>query len=250
MCSVCFYSIIYSSIITTFHIGTHVIKFQKVLSAIAHSSLLITSELIAYRYKIYTNTTMITTQQWRVSIGAFAGGKSSTPSASRYGGMKISTTHTTTRSWYGVVNSSWLCTFSLFVIIVMLIMSGDIELNPGPVNCKTCPRCLTETVSIKLKVCSCGYVFNKKSHRQPPNHHVASNVKVVTNDNITPDDQVQSQPIGGESVVSHMKVANDTVTDDNTVPIVQVQSQPVVSTSLKWQKYKAGINKNRRENID
>ena len=70
-------------------------------------STLLLCELIAYRYKIYT--TMITTQQWRVSIGAFAGGKSSTPSASRYGGMKISTTHTTTRSWYGVGNSR-LCT--------------------------------------------------------------------------------------------------------------------------------------------
>ena len=90
---------------------------------------------------------MKTTQQWRISIGVFAGGKSSTPSAFRYGGMKISTTHTTTKSWYGVVNSR-LCIFSLFIIIVMLIISGDVELNPGPVNCKTCPRCLIETVQI------------------------------------------------------------------------------------------------------
>ena len=115
---------------------------------------------------------MITVQQWRISIGAFAGGKSGTPSASRYGGMKISTTHTTTSSWYGVVNNR-LCTFTLFIIIVMLIISGYVELNPGLVNCKTCPRCLTETVPIRLKVCSCGYVFHKKSHRQLPNHHSA-----------------------------------------------------------------------------
>ena len=87
---------------------------------------------------------MIKTQQWRISIGVFARGKSSTPSASRYGGMKISTTHTTTRSWYGVVNSR-LYTFR---IIVMLMISGDVELNLGPVNCKTCPRYLSETVAI------------------------------------------------------------------------------------------------------
>ena len=112
---------------------------------------------------------MITTQQWRISIGAFARGKSSTLPASRYGGTKISTTHTLTRSWYDVVNSR-LCTFSLFIIIVMLIISGNVEVNPGPINCKTCHRCLTETVPIRLKVCSCGYIFHKKLHRQPPNH--------------------------------------------------------------------------------
>ena len=178
---------------------------------------------------------MITIQQWRISIGAFAGGKSSTPPASRYGGMKISTMYTTTRSWYGVVNSR-LCTFSLLIIIVMLIISGDVELNPGPVNCKTCPRCLTETVPIRLKICKCGYVFHKKSHRQPPNHLSASqpvtyNVEAGTNSNAVPSDQVQSQPTGGDKSVSHVEVVNDTstVTDGDTVPIVQVQSQPVVS---------------------
>ena len=62
-------------------------------------------------------------------------------------------------------------------------------------------------------------------------------------------DQVQSQPIGSDkSIVSHVEVVNDTVTDGDTVPIAQVQSQPVVS--LKWQKYKADINKRRREKID
>ena len=195
---------------------------------------------------------MITTQQWRVCIGAFAGGKSSTPPAPRYGGMEISTTHTTTRSWYGVVNSG-LCSFSLLIIIMLLICSGNVELNPGPVNCKTCPRCLTETVPIRLKVCTCGYVFHKKSHRQPPNHLAASqpitsSVEVVTDGNPTLSDQVQSQPIGGdEPVASCVDVVNDTVTDGDTVPIVQVQSQPVASTSLKWQKYKANINKKRRD---
>ena len=119
-----------------------------------------------YRYTQDTVPTMITIQQWRISIGTFAGGKSSTPPASRYSGVKISTTYTTTRSWYGVVNSR-LCTFSLFIIIVMLITSGDVELNPGPVNCKTCPRCLTETVPIRLKICNCGYVFHEKSHSHP-----------------------------------------------------------------------------------
>ena len=60
-----------------------------------------------------------------------------------------------------------------------------------------------------------------------------------------------AQPIGSDkSVINQVEVVNDTVTDGDTVPIVQGQSQPVASTSLKWQKYKAVINKKRRKNID
>ena len=80
---------------------------------------------------------------------------------------------------------------------------------------------------------------------------VTSNVESVTDSNATPSDQVQSQPTGSDKlVVSQVEVVNDTVTDGDKVPIVQVQSQPVASTSLKWQKYKADINKKRRKNID
>ena len=95
-----------------------------------------------------------------------------------------------------------------------------------------------------------------KNRRHPHNHLSASqpvtyNVEAGTNSIAVPSDQVQSQPTGGDkSLVSHMEVVNDTstVTDGDTVPIVQDQSQPVVS--LKWQKYKAGINKKGGKNID
>ena len=47
---------------------------------------------------------MINVQQWRVRIGYFAGGKSSTPAASR----DVRTMVTTPRSWYGITFAVWL----------------------------------------------------------------------------------------------------------------------------------------------
>ena len=122
-----------------------------------------------------------------------------------------------------------------------------VELNPGPVNCETCSICHTETVPIKLKVCNCGYIFHKTSHRKPPmaSHPASSqpvafsNVEVVNEGNPTSTNQVQSQPIGDDkSLASHVEVGNKTVTDDDPgVSIVEAQSLPVAGksvTSLKW----------------
>jgi len=83
-------------------------------------------------------------------------------------------------------------------------------------------------VSIKLKVCTCGYTFHPKSHRQPP--------------------KCDSIPIATlKFVTSHEEV----VTDSDPVCSVEVQSQPIVTskpgTSQKWKKYKDNINKKRRE---
>ena len=40
-----------------------------------------------------------------------------------------------------------------------LILSGDIETNPGPITTKTCPCCDAQ-LHIK-KICICGYAFNQ-----------------------------------------------------------------------------------------
>ena len=47
---------------------------------------------------------------------------------------------------------------------MLLLRSGNVELNPGPVNCKSFPKCFNETVPIKLKVCTFGYAFHKNQN--------------------------------------------------------------------------------------
>ena len=54
------------------------------------------------------------------------------------------------------------------IVAMLLIVSGDVELNPGP--CKKCPKC-ESMVSNRMINCKCGYTFRKCSAR-----------KVVTNE--------------------------------------------------------------------
>ena len=199
---------------------------------------------------------MITTQQWRAFIDTFAGGRSArcTPDTSR--DCVNITPCITPRSWYGVIiGRLLLCSYSisLFVIVMLLVCSGNVEINPEPVNCKKCPACLIETVPIKLKVCTCGHIFHKKSCRQPPKNATSqpltSHVEVVTDSDIDP---VQSQPVVSKTVASDTEVVTDpiTVTDGDPVSIVEVQSQPVIGKSVisqKWERYKKDINNSRRE---
>ena len=49
--------------------------------------------------------------------------------------------------------------FELYVASILLLCSGDIEANPGPVYV-VCPNCNTE-VHIKKKICQCGHRFKK-----------------------------------------------------------------------------------------
>ena len=123
---------------------------------------------------------MIEIWQWRMTIGCFAGGGASTPTT-----RGIRTMVTFPRSWYGITFTGLLlCTYSLIVVAILLLCSGNVELNPGPVNCKTCPFCLDKKVPIKLKVCNCGHVFHKKSRRQPPRYNSIplTDYKLVTSD--------------------------------------------------------------------
>jgi len=173
---------------------------------------------------------MITTEQWRLSIDSFAGGKRSTPATSS-DAVEIRTTCTTPRGWSTCIGGLLLLSsYSLCLIMMLLMCSGNVELNPGPKNCKKCPNCLTEIVPIKLKVCTCGCTFHPKSHRQPPK---CNSIPIATLKLVTPHEEV--------------------VTDSDLVPSVEVQSQPIVTTkpgtSQKWEKYKDNINKKRRKNI-
>ena len=52
-----------------------------------------------------------------------------------------------------------VCTIFLAYLIVILLLCGDIETNPGPVERK-CPKCMS-VVSVEKRVCVCGYSFRK-----------------------------------------------------------------------------------------
>ena len=58
------------------------------------------------------------------------------------------------------LSSCVMCNYCYFRRI--LLLSGDIERNPGPVVNKVCPLC-KESVHIRKTVCKCGHRFSKKS---------------------------------------------------------------------------------------
>ena len=58
------------------------------------------------------------------------------------------------------LSSCVMCNYCYFRRI--LLLSGDIEQNPGPVINKICPLC-KESVHIRKTVCKCGHRFSKKS---------------------------------------------------------------------------------------
>ena len=48
------------------------------------------------------------------------------------------------------------------VLSTLLIMAGDVELNPGPRGFRKCPQC-EQQVPIKCKTCTnCGLSFNAR----------------------------------------------------------------------------------------
>ena len=106
---------------------------------------------------------MIDIPQWRASIGAFNSVCQS----------KKSVTTTIREDYYSIGVSDIYCykifiwSASLYCVMYVsfsalcLVLSGDIETNPGPFH-RLCPEC-NEHIHIKKKVCSCGYIFCKKS---------------------------------------------------------------------------------------
>lgn len=107
-------------------------------------------------------STMIDINQWRASIGAF--------NISR---RSVSYTNDTIGcDCLEFMEYEVFCMYHYFPIVcflsvyyalnvffqMFLILSGDIETNPGPV--KTCPSCDAQ-IHIKKKICMCGYAFNQ-----------------------------------------------------------------------------------------
>ena len=104
---------------------------------------------------------MIDITQWQATIGTFNTMKS----------FPITSLNTKASSKYCIddeVNYSTIMWFvSIYYVLniffsICLILSGDIETNPGPVVYKICPKC-EEKVHIKKKSCLCGHIFIKKS---------------------------------------------------------------------------------------
>ena len=52
--------------------------------------------------------------------------------------------------------------FMMYISSMLLLRSGDVEVNPGPVCYVACPNCNMQ-VHIRKKVCVCGYRLTKKS---------------------------------------------------------------------------------------
>ena len=59
----------------------------------------------------------------------------------------------------------------------LLLLSGDIETNPGPVT-RLCPQC-SAPVHIKVLVCQCGHVFSKKGRPLAPSKLTTQEIKTI-----------------------------------------------------------------------
>ena len=177
---------------------------------------------------------MISLEQWRSAIGVFS---CTHPPLIRMNWNTVQQEEQiSTTSWYAIATVGLLL-FSnslIFITAMLLMCSGDVELNPGPVNCKKCPSCQLTTVPVKRRVCPCGHIFQKKSYRQSPkclfpvttSQPATSQKEVVTTREgtaITSSPfvvQTQSQPVvgkppatkGTDNVTSAKGNDNDTVT--------------------------------------
>ena len=177
---------------------------------------------------------MISLEQWRSAIGVFS---CTHPPLIRMNWNTVQQEEqVSTTRWYAIATVGLLL-FSnslIFITAMLLMCSGDVELNPGPVNCKKCPSCQLTTVPVKCRVCPCGHIFQKKSYRQSPkclfpvttSQPVTSQKEVVTTregTTITSSPfvvQTQSHPVVGKptttkgtvNVTSAKGNDNDTVT--------------------------------------
>ena len=91
---------------------------------------------------------MIDLQQYRVVVGIF--------------NVKVHICCPSKCKWSSNnLHSSVFITGIMIVLYLLILLSGDIEVNPGPKGLKLCPQCKT-LVAISIKLCSCGFRFNKK----------------------------------------------------------------------------------------
>ena len=197
---------------------------------------------------------MISLEQWRSAIGVFS---CTHPPLIRMNWNTVQQEEQiSTTSWYAIATVGLLL-FSnslIFITAMLLMCSGDVELNPGPVNCKKCPSCQLTTVPVKRRVCPCGHIFQKKSYRQSPkclfpvttSQPATSQKEVVTTREgtaITSSPfvvQTQSQPVvgkppatkGTDNVTSAKGNDNDTVTPaEGYNTVTPAESNDIVTPS-------------------
>ena len=91
-----------------------------------------------------TCISMVSIEQWRAAIGGF-------------NHLKIITAPSISCKHLSLV---LCCLYAcIYVQLLVLLLSGDVETNPGPPY-KLCPQCST-SVNIKKAICECGFVFRK-----------------------------------------------------------------------------------------
>ena len=52
----------------------------------------------------------------------------------------------------------------VLIACLLLLQEGDVERNPGPKLCITCPNC-NEKINVKKMLCECGYKIIRKKGR-------------------------------------------------------------------------------------
>ena len=96
---------------------------------------------------------------------------------------------------------------------LLLILSGDIETNPGPVICKSCPICDAQ-IHIRKQVCTCGYVFNQR-HCKPDLHVVgcAKGVNVMVAGSIGEGIVLRENAEATRTIVKEVKMTSEESTE-------------------------------------
>ena len=126
---------------------------------------------------------MIETMQWRASIGAFYTSKKSVRNTCQVRCEFVEYEISCTSHHFPIV-----CFLSMYYVLniffqMFLVLSGDIETNPGPSTTKICPSCDAQ-IHIRKKICMCGYRFNQNyQHLKTinPLHICASSTKSYLN---------------------------------------------------------------------
>jgi len=100
---------------------------------------------------------MIDTSQWRISIGIHY----------LWAPQRRSFNYDIKGEYhlYNVLVTVWLTTVIRVAFVLMLpLLCGDVESNPGPKGYKVCPSC-SEQVPISQVKCNCGYTLKRKIGR-------------------------------------------------------------------------------------
>ena len=103
---------------------------------------------------------MIDLIQWRCSVGSFKLKVKCYIGKYTNNAFDIGVLHTVLNIFadYAVLH---IVQFIKYICSMLLLCSGDIEVNPGPAFHVACPKCNTQ-VHIRKKICVCGYRLIKK----------------------------------------------------------------------------------------